>query len=117
MMLVESESQGCQQGLEACGQGREARGAARWRQRVKGGERGEGASGARASRPGGQGGARGVRGKGKERAPVPGPSWVLPTSELWEAGERPGSACATEVEGLRRRPPTAGGGLGLGFKV
>ena len=25
---------------------------------------------------------------------------------LWEAGERPGSACAIEVEGLKRRPPT-----------
>ena len=38
-------------------------------------------------------------------------------SELWEAGERPGSACAIEVEGLRRRPPTQGGGLGLEFRV
>ena len=28
-----------------------------------------------------------------------GPSWVLPTSELWEAGERPGLTCAIEVEG------------------
>ena len=35
-----------------------------------------------------------------QRAPFPGPSWVLPTSELWEAGDLPGSACAIEVEGL-----------------
>ena len=26
-----------------------------------------------------------------------------------EAGERPGSTCAIEVEGLKRRPPTVGG--------
>ena len=26
-----------------------------------------------------------------------------------EAGERPGSVCAIEVEALRRRPPTVGG--------
>ena len=41
-----------------------------------------------------------------ERAPVPGPSWVL---ELWEA----------EVEGLRRCPLSGGGGGGvsLGFRV
>ena len=36
---------------------------------------------------------------------IVGYSWVLPTPELWEAGERPGSACAIEVEGLKRRPP------------
>ena len=35
----------------------------------------------------------------------PCPSWVLPTSELWEAGERLGSACAIEVEGLQPPPP------------
>ena len=32
-----------------------------------------------------------------ERAPVPNPPW--------EAGERPGSACAIEVEKLKRPPP------------
>ena len=32
-------------------------------------------------------------------------------------GRRPRSACAIEVEGLRRRPPTLGGGLGLEFRV
>ena len=33
----------------------------------------------------------------EKRVPVPGPSWALPTPMLWEAGERPGSACAIEV--------------------
>ena len=36
-------------------------------------------------------------------------SWVLPSSGLQEAGERAGSTCAIEVEGLKRRPPTVGG--------
>ena len=36
-------------------------------------------------------------------------SWVLPSCGLQEAGERPGSTCAIEVEGLKRRPPTVGG--------
>ena len=34
-----------------------------------------------------------------------------------EAGERAGSFCAIEVEGLKRRPPTEVGGLGLEFRV
>ena len=34
-----------------------------------------------------------------------------------EAGERLGSLCAIEVEGLKRRPPTEVGGLGLEFRV
>ena len=33
-----------------------------------------------------------------------------------EAGERLGSLCAIEVEGLKRRPPTEVGGLGLEFR-
>ena len=45
-----------------------------------------------------------------------GPSWALPTPMLWEAGERPGSACVMEVKGLKRRPPTWGG-LGPEFRV
>ena len=36
-------------------------------------------------------------------------SWVLPSSGLQEAGKRPGSTCAIEVDGLKRRPPTVGG--------
>ena len=44
-----------------------------------------------------------------EPAPVPGPSWVLPSSWLQEAGKRPGSTFAIEVEGLKRRPPSVGG--------
>ena len=44
-----------------------------------------------------------------ERVPVPCPSWVLPTSGLQEAGKRPGSTFAIEVEGLKRRPPSVGG--------
>ena len=61
---------------------------------------------------GGPGGPEGAeRGPGPQGATsirdrAPDLLWVLPTSELWEAGERPGSACAIEVEGLRRRPPT-----------
>ena len=47
-----------------------------------------------------------------EPVPVPGPSWVLPTSGLQETGKRPGSSFAIEVEGLKRRPPSVGGGLG-----
>ena len=35
----------------------------------------------------------------------------LPTSELSEASERPGLACAIEVEELIRRPPTVGGAV------
>ena len=34
-----------------------------------------------------------------------------------EAGQRLGSLCAIEVEGLKRRPPTEVGGLGLEFRV
>ena len=34
-----------------------------------------------------------------------------------EAGERAGWFCAIEVEGLKRRPPTEVGGLGLEFRV
>ena len=34
-----------------------------------------------------------------------------------EAGERNGSLCAIEVEGLKRRPPTEVGGLCLEFRV
>ena len=34
-----------------------------------------------------------------------------------EAGEHAGSFCAIEVEGLKRRPPTEVGGLGLEFRV
>ena len=34
-----------------------------------------------------------------------------------EAGERIGSLCAIEVEGLKRRPPTEVGGLGLESRV
>ena len=34
-----------------------------------------------------------------------------------EAGERAGSFCAIEVEGLKRGPPTEVGGLGLEFRV
>ena len=32
-------------------------------------------------------------------------------------GERIGSLCAMEVEGLKRRPPTEVGGLGFEFRV
>ena len=32
-------------------------------------------------------------------------SWVLPSSGLQEAGERPDSTCAIEVETLKHRPP------------
>ena len=55
----------------------------------------------------------------KKRVPVPVPSWALPTPMLWEAGERPGSACAIEVEGLKRRPPNVKGWPrpSLGFRV
>ena len=34
-----------------------------------------------------------------------------------ETRERAGSFCAIEVEGLKRRPPTEVGGLGLEFRV
>ena len=46
------------------------------------------------------------------------PAGVLPTSELWEAGERSGSTCAMEVAGSRdfvgalpscQRPPSSTG--------
>ena len=47
----------------------------------------------------------------------PGGAMVLPSSGLQEAGERAGSTCAIEVEGLKRRPPTVGGGLSLEFGV
>ena len=45
----------------------------------------------------------------REPAPVPGPSWVPPTSGLQEAGKRPGSTFAIAVEGLKRRPRSVGG--------
>ena len=35
------------------------------------------------------------------------------TKEGREAGERPGSACAIEVEGLKRRPRVEGLGFGV----
>ena len=52
-----------------------------------------------------------------ERVPVPGPSWALPIPMLWEAGERPGSACAIEVKGLKRRPQHRGAAQALSLGV
>ena len=103
------------------GQGQGARGARRHKQRVAagpdqggGGPGGPGARGPgypKRQRPGGSGyfiNRDQYRSQG-ERVQVPGPSWALPTPMLWEAGERPGSACAIEVKALKRRPPNVGG--------
>ena len=57
---------------------------------------GKGPEGPGSSQAGWAGRPRGARGS----------TSTVPTPMLWEAGERPGSACAIEVEGLKRRPPT-----------
>ena len=54
-----------------------------------------------------KGGGGGVRYRDQywsrgERVPVPGASWVLPTSRLQEAGKRPGSTFV--MEGLSAAP-------------
>ena len=76
----------------------------------KGEDKGVGKGGAReGGETGGQGGSGGTSTASRgERVPVPGPLWVLPTSGLQEAGKRPGSTFAIEVEGLKRRPPSVG---------
>ena len=51
-----------------------------------------------------------------ERVPVPGTTCSGPHG-CGEAGERIGWLCAIEVEGLKRRPPTEVGGLGLESRV
>ena len=53
-------------------------------------------------------GALGVQGRAARNLARYRSMRVLPTSELWEAGERAGSTCAIDVE-LRRRSPNVGG--------
>ena len=95
-------------GQGRAGQGRAGQGRAGQGRAGKGSRAGQGRGQGRAGQ-GRAGQGRAGQGRAGHLFRYRAQSWVLPSSELQEAGERAGSTCAIEVEGLKRRPPTVGG--------